>query len=255
MIQRSWWRRFYSESTSVPMIVRIYFPEFSQSRRPLGAARAAALLCAVLASACTNVPANATDPDQGPTARTETSSASTDSTVTQLDMGPYASSFWIRLRELIGHPDWLRSFPRLVEQLDLRLTEPLDKVDPNRKDVQFREDIHDERGGLIMKGRFGVFRRPGPFGKDWFRELRLSLNPMTICITQREVIRTFGPAKPAEPIVMDASYQTWQAKQAIVGFQYSLIYKTSQPTGSFSFAFSSSGCAVNVAIMQDFVQN
>lgn len=227
----------------------------SPTWQALWATCAPLVLCIALASGCTNAPASAADLDQSLTAHAGTPSRSAEATVIQLDMGSYASSFWGRLQELIAHPDWMRSFPKLAEQLALQTKEPLDKVDPNLKDVQFREDIHDEHGGLILKGRFGVFRRPGPYGKDWFREIRLTLNPMTVCIGQREVIRAFGPGKPVEPIIMDAFYQTWQAKQALVGFQYSLVYRTPQPAGSFSFAFSSSGCAVSVVITQDFAQN
>jgi len=166
-------------------------------------------------------------------------------------MEPYAASSWLRLQELIEHPEWLASFPRLVEQLQLRPTGPMDQVDTTRREVQWRNDIQDLPGGIIIKGRYMMGRRGHPY--QWFRSLDLSFNPKAICISQLEVQRVYGVAKPRMPVAMDATFSSWQERQVRIGYAYSLIYSRDLPSGAymFSFAFASSGCAVEMKVVQD----
>ena len=170
-----------------------------------------------------------------------------------IELEPGAAVFWGHLQKVLADERSLEDFPGLVQRLDLKLTDPVDAVDPLQPEPRWRTDIKDGRGGFISSGRFGVGRDTSP-QKRWFRSLELKLNVKSICISAQEVKRVYGSTRdfPAMPTDIRGPV-TRQEIQDSVGYAYALVYPLGvkvQFTKSFTMALSN--CAVGVSVSQYF---
>lgn len=151
---------------------------------------------------------------------------------------------------LADSTDGLENFQKLVELFDLKLSEPLDVVNPKLPKVQWRSDITDKTG-FIESGDFSVSISSREL-KNFKRGLVIRFNQNLICLTAPELARYFGKT----PLIFaQATHQKIFPNSVYenpVGYPHSMLYERPDKGVKIYFRISPSGCAKEFSITKDF---
>ncbi|WP_042586018.1 hypothetical protein [Burkholderia sp. MSHR3999] len=164
-------------------------------------------------------------------------------------MGPEQTEFWLKLRSLIDHPEWIEDFSRIVKLFGLTITEPMDAITIDTPGIKSRHDARDLRYFSIKTLSYRI--APDDYEKN-LRVLRLQmqLNLDQICITDQAVRRIYGHGYTQVP----SHGEVMPGLQADpTGVLYFGAYGGEQNKpgrAPWSIVYLASGCAMTVTLQR-----
>lgn len=181
-------------------------------------------------------------------ARIVTQTDGKESIIEELSLGPPATELWRKIQRIVADPSYLRDFPKLINDFDFKISDPLDAVSPIKPGFQRRADI--KAGPLLKSVEYAIYLDPttGQPAKRYFL-LRLVLETRAICISSDQVQRTYGQG------TIQYLVDGWGPRNpndGPSGYEHTRAYGTDLSIWRIplAFFFQASGCLQTVRIQQ-----